>query len=546
MASARSFAAPTLLLASALLGCGTSSADVGPSASAPPSAAISATQAPADDEGDRCRARVQALLAAPELPGAPGFEENRIAILGRARGEPMVFVRAPAPVDPGALPAEAQKSLETFTKSKSHGRVLALVKRHRSDKPLLRTLLLREGYTYAEEPADALALAAVVKLTDLFDEATVFLQRGARTHRLTRVQEKKDVRYVFEGGPLAGTAADLLFGDRVALSEQDLGAPLHRDLAALSEEQGFDRASIVRTTEQAIVADLRFGDRMVRAVLDAEGAAVRLACIAEDAPARAAVDAFREREAPRLRALAAIREAVTAIVSEQMRFDRPFGEEGPDKDGQLRPAWITAYLQGRTSFGHDDKSYPVYDAQGRAWPPEVCVDFVLDSFERAGGTWFRPRGDKLGKSIGRFTWIDDIRQIRGVIGFGERAEKHPELFEVRRFQGKERIPFGERARFFQFLADHAGEIRPGDVVAIHGLKRDERVHQHAIFVERTDPITGFAYGLADQMRRPRRRTWEGIMAEAPKRSLLYRVRPTDAIFAAIDPREPVAAPVAAR
>jgi hypothetical protein len=32
------------------------------------------------------------------------------------------------------------------------------------------------------------------------------------------------------------------------------------------------------------------------------------------------------------------------------------------------------------------------------------------------------------------------------------------------------------------------------------------------------------------MKAPRRRSWEGIMAEAPKRSLLYRARPTDVVF----------------
>lgn len=541
MTSPRSAAPTVVLLAAAITGCGGSRAEVVPSASAQPSAAPAIAVTPTLDEGDRCRARVKELEAAPALPGAPGFEQNRIAILGRARGEPMVFARAPAQVDPASLSPDAKRSFEAFAKARPLGRVLGLVKRHRADKALLRTLLLREGYTYAEEPADALALAADVKLPDLFDEPVVFLQRGARTHRLARVQEKKDVRYVYDGGPLSGSTADLLFGDRVALTEAELTAPLHRDLAALSEELGFERASLARITEGAIVADLRFGERTVRAVIETEGASARLACIAENEDARAAVRAFREQEGPRLRALASVRESVTTIVSEKMRFDRPFEEKGPDRDGQLRPAWMTAYLQGRASFGYDGHSYPVYDSQGRAWPPEVCVDFVLDSFERAGGTWFRPKGEPMGRAVGRFTWIDDIRQVRGVIGFGERAEKHPELFEVRRFQGKERIQFGERVRFFQFLADHADEIRPGDVVAIHGLKRDERIHQHAIFVERTDPITGFAYGLADQMKNPRRRTWEGIMAEAPKRSLLYRVRPKDPIFSAIDPGGPVAA-----
>ena len=78
-------------------------------------------------------------------------------------------------------------------------------------------------------------------------------------------------------------------------------------------------------------------------------------------------------------------------------------------------------------------------------------------------------------------------------------------------------------------------MRPGDVVAIQGLKADERIHQHAILVESVDPVTGFPMGLADQMKRPRRRTWEGIMAEAPKRSLLYRLRPSAELFQRMDP-----------
>jgi hypothetical protein len=533
-------------LSSASSGCKLSHAEsgevpAGGGAAAAPSGVSAA--AAGDVEGDRCRARVKEIEALPALPGAPGFEANRVAILGRARGEPMVFTRAPQAADPASLSADARRSLEVFAKERRGARVTALVKRFKQDKATLRALLLREGYAYAEDPLDALALAADVKLVDLFDEPSIYLQRGARVHKLARVEDKagKEKRYVFEDGPFAGMAADLLFGDRVALSQDQLAAPLHRDLAALADEAGFDRATVVRATDKAMLADLRFGERRARAVLDTEGAAVRLACLAEDAEARAAVDAYRKARAPKLRALGVIRDAVTALVSEAMRFDRPLNEKSPDKDGQMRPVWMTAYLQGRASYSFEGNGYPVYDAQGRAWPPEVCVDFVLDSFERGTGTWFRPKGEAPARAVGRFTWIDDMREQRGVIGFGQHAEKHPELFEVRRFAGAERIPFGERERFFKFLADHADEIHAGDVVAIHGEKRDNRIHQHAILVERTDPITGFAFGLADQMRHPRRRTWEGIMAEAPKRSLLFRVHPKDSIFAAIDPGEPIAA-----
>jgi len=76
------------------------------------------------------------------------------------------------------------------------------------------------------------------------------------------------------------------------------------------------------------------------------------------------------------------------------------------------------------------------------------------------------------------------------------------------------------------------------VVAIQGKKADGLIHQHAILIEDTDPLTGFPDALADQMKRPRRRTWEGIMAEAPLRSLLFHVRPKERVLSSLVPRAP--------
>jgi hypothetical protein len=271
-------------------------------------------------------------------------------------------------------------------------------------------------------------------------------------------------------------------------------------------------------------------------VLEAKGAALTLGCVAAEAKVRETVEAARTAQGPRRRALLAMHDVVTDVVGEALRFDRPEGEKTAEHDGELRPQWMTAYLQGRESFSYEGSTYPVFDAAGRAWPPEVCVDFVLDSFERTSGTWFTPRGGRLGRVRGRLDFDEaGIQNRRGVLAFGAFAEARPELFESRRFAGAERIQFKERTRFFDFLVDHADEVRPGDVVAIHGMKADNRIHQHAILVEWADPITGFPSGLADQMKRPRRRTWEGIMAEAPLRSLLYRARPRDTVWARLDP-----------
>jgi hypothetical protein len=166
----------------------------------------------------------------------------------------------------------------------------------------------------------------------------------------------------------------------------------------------------------------------------------------------------------------------------------------------------------------------------------MCVDFVLDSFERASGTWYAPRGPALARKKGGLDFDDHgIKNRRSVLAFERFAEERPELFEHRRLPPEERIPFGDRTRFFRYLTEQAERFRPGDVVAIQGRKADGLIHQHAILIEDTDPVTGFPDALADQMKRPRRRTWESIMAEAPLRSLLFHVRPKDSVLFALSP-----------
>lgn len=508
--------------------------DLAPSASA--SAPARTEPATIDAEREACRAKIALISSLQELPGAPEFDAHRVEIFGRARGEPMVFVREPKVTADEALTPAWLASRRLFEKARPGFRVSNLRARHRREPEALRALLLREGYAYSPDPLDALDLVSQIFLADLFADEEIWLQRGSDTRRLRRETKHKETTYRYVDGPLVGRAADLLFGDRVALVAGDLASPLHRDLRALADAEGFDRARIDRRTDAGLVAELRFADQRVRALIPSEGAALRLDCLDADSDSRAAVKAARDADAPRRRGLARLHEVVTTVLGESFRFDRPEGEKGPDRDGTLRPVWASAYLSGRSSFDYDGASYAVFDSAGNAWPPEVCVDFVLDTYERTSGSWFRPRGPSLGRDPGRLRFdATGTANLRGVIAFGQFAEKQPSLFTMRRFAGKERIEFRERSRYFQFLADHADEVRPGDVIAIHGMKRDDRIHQHAILVEYADPITGFPSGLADQMKRPRRRTWEGIMAEAPLRSLLFRARPTAEVFAKLDP-----------
>ncbi|HRI70491.1 MAG TPA: hypothetical protein PK156_39940, partial [Polyangium sp.] len=450
----------------ALFSLGTAGCDPTPTALATPSAAASVASSaivpPQPDEGATCKASMTKVLALPKTAGAPAYDAARMEFLGRVRGEPVYFIREPAAIDESTLEPRIAAAAKTFAKQHPGGRIVSLRKQLKHDPRALRSLLLREHYAYAPDPADALMLITQVSLTDLFDEPEIFLQRSNTTRKLTRATINKETRYV----DAKGKPADMLFGDRVALTEAELSEPLHRDIVALAESAGFDRMRIQHSTEDAMVADIRFGEIWAKALLKSDGANVSLACIAEDRPVRENIAAYLETNAYHRRAVQAIRETITKAVDESFRFDRPEREPNHFRDGILRPQWMTAYLQGRTSYNFEKHTYSVFGSDGLAYPPEVCVDFIIDTYERAAGSWFRSQGELPGRTPGRLSLSAPKKPApRGVIGFADFAEDSPDLFTVVRFQGQERVPFGERAKFFENLRDHA-DLRPGDIVSI--------------------------------------------------------------------------------
>jgi hypothetical protein len=302
---------------------------------------------------------------------------------------------------------------------------------------------------------------------------------------------------------------------------------------------------ITRQTQDGMVAELRFPAslatgatdaekaRWVTALIDADGAHLELACLDAPRKRRKAVAAAVEADAPRRRSVATLQHAVRMLSYEKPPFDRPRGVKDHLSDGQLRPLWEFAYKRGHHGFEHEEKAYLVFDRKGRPYPPQMCVSFILDAYERASGTWYGTVDEPRERSVGSIDFDElGVKNRAGVLAFEKFAESRPDLFVTSRFE--ERIPFAQRDDYFAYLVEHADRFQPGDVVSIQGPKPDGYVHQHAILVEDTDPITGMPYSLADQMKWPRLRTWEGIMAEAPKRALLYHVRPKTHFLTRLD------------
>jgi hypothetical protein len=475
-----------------------------------------------DFDLDVCRKRLAAARDTPAMPGAPGYDDNRAAVLGRAYGEPMVFASEPPPFPTprnGAHP---------------NAWVQRLMRRHRLDKATLRQHVLRDGYVFSEDGREAFALVRELTLPELFDEPNIVLQRGDRTHKLERKggPRASKASYRYSEGPWQGEAAKVLFGDRVAVD--GFGSPRHRDVKSLRNRVGFSRITIERHTEEAIVAKLRFpphgqagsdqDTRWVTALVDADGPRLELACLDATRDRRDRIAKALEADAPRRKAVATLQHAVRSLSVEKLPFDRPRGVKDHLSDGQLRPQWEWAYRRGQRAFTHEEKGYLVFDRQGRPNPPQMCVSFILDAYERASGTWYLPRDQSPQRTAGGIDFNElGVKNRAGVLAFESFAKTKPDLFVASRFE--ERIPFAKRQAYFDYLVEHADRFEPGDVVSIQGPKPDGYVHQHAILVEDTDPVTGMPHALADQMKWPRRRTWEAIMAEAPKRALLYHVRP---------------------
>lgn len=525
--------------------CGPSGAAGGSGASG--SAAASSSGVPAALEGQgACKEKIARLRAEAALPGAPAFEERRIDLMGRPRGTPLLWRRAPVP-DPSMSASSRSALAKIEGASRPLPVIKGIVRRYARSPEVLRGVFLRENYVYSDDPEIALAIVETVRLTHLFREPEIHLLRGAALTRLRRAEKTraKPEGYVYDEGPFRGEAAELLLGDRVAVERADLEkAPLALDLSGAAAASGLARVRAVHLSETGMVAEVRApGGPWVTAAFDVEGPGLSLACVDGSPEAllahRAAAKALEGQRA----ALAKIVATVRAEVEEEPPFDEPRDEpDGEQQDGALRREWRRAYTRSLRKFTVGDVSYDVYDAMGRPVPPQVCVDFITDTWERASGTWYRPlppapEGERPKpapeRTIGGVDFDQlDLANRRSVAELVSFAKRHEDMFEVLDLPPEGRIPFARRADFFAYLAGRAEDFAPGDVLVIHGLKDDGRPHYHSVMILEQDPLTGVPVRVAGNAGRPREQTLEGVMARSPKRSIKHRIRPRPAWLSA--------------
>jgi hypothetical protein len=471
---------------------------------------------------ERANSLIAKVMAQADLGGAPGLEKQRASMVARAKSEPVVFVRTPEATE---VAAGVQSLRTTFESTDYPWRELKDLRNRFSKRPeVMRELLLREGYLYTEEPNRAFTLVSQIKPKHLFDEERLWVHRGPWLMHAERGEEGD---YFFLDGPEQGKKVRLLHLDRVGTG--DVPEPLHRDLRGLRYRIHFERAKLRHHDERNIVADLRYGTFWVPTLLESNGA--RLDVVAEAIPPQDA-DAIRETRKlleRKARAVSVLRHAMREQIDEGLPFDEPKTEDG-QQDGALRRQWRGAYLANRDYFRFNEDRYPVFDDEGKPRVPQVCVDFMVDTFERASGTWWRGKDAPIReRTIGKLNLVefaenDQLRRTKGFLAF---AREHEEWFDVLTFPKYMRVELGYKPTFFAWLEKKADHFEPGDIVFIRGMTPWDEVdeHSHSFFIFESDPVSGVPIAIAGNAGPANLWSWETEARRTPNRSVRDRIRP---------------------
>jgi hypothetical protein len=469
-----------------------------------------------------CSDAIERLRAEPALPGAvvnAGFA--RALLLGRARAEPVIFTRAPRFDERKASPEARALRDDLATDphpSQAFERVLIRVRKR---PELAREVFLTEGYLYSESAELGALYVDYLALGLLFRQPELSLARGREVWTLVR----HDGDYEYKAGPERGQRARLLLFDRVFVAGSEPGPALHLDVRAVAAQSLADELRLDRLTDTGALGALRFGADWLPAALKRSGDALELSCERVSPTLADSVAQARALAKRRARVTDVLSRVVANEVDEGLPFDEPKTEEG-QQDGQLRPAWRRAYLDGRNSYTFNDDQYWVFDGRGRPHVPQVCIDFVMDTLERSSGGWFRARGERRELAPGKLNFdefkLDNRRSVETFISF---TAAHPEWFEVTETPPEARIGFWDHDAFFADIFAHRDEYRPFDIVTIFGLRSDGKLHSHSFFVADRDPVTGMPIAVAANAGRPRIRSWENEMQNAPQRAIRAHIRP---------------------
>ncbi len=482
---------------------------------------------------DPCLVQVEQLQNEPQVPGTPVFDSHRAEILARARAVPLLFKRVPQADLAGLTDDEVRlthKYRKVLIKSQDPASDIQVILRRTTRRyALRRAIFLSEGYLFAELPLLALRLSQVLRLDHLFDDPEVVIERGGHEFRAYL----EDGRYYLPEEPVVGVVpqrmqhgspAGLLLFDRARTPEESWKSTPGFALNELAKQLAFETASPIFKTENRWGFELRTRGRRSTIVADVSQTEATLVCESTLQQKRSALLFARNQSLLARELVEPVLSAAREIISRRLPFDEPRTEEG-QQDGLLRIAFRKAHRHHRETYEFNGDSYYTYDGFGRPRLPEVCIDFITDSFDWGTGGYWSGRHERARHVRGALYFpsfgIENERSVESLLNY---AAAVPSWFDVHFTPKSERVKFLYREKFFAWLAQMHEVYQPGDVVFIYGLRDDEKFHYHSFFIDEKDPVTGVPTLVMANAGPPQARTIEGEMQNAPLRTIVARIR----------------------
>ncbi len=481
------------------------------------------THPPTHMDALTCRKRIDEARSGLAYPGVPRLEAKRGLLLARAKSEPVLFLEEPRFT--GAVTKGVAIHRNRLATTPEPRQILLELLKQYNKRPELRQLLLRNGYLYLDDPGTAHELSIRASLEGMFTEPALTLERGSERFAIER--DDKGV-YRHADGTNKGQKAFILLFDRVWVSGEEPGPSIHVDVRELANRLGFEGMRVDFLGDTWLVADLRFEDEWVPALLSRRGPDLELDCLVIDEVDEARIGRARDHAFRRAAVLRTLRHAIVDQVEAGLPFDEPKTEVG-QQDGELRRRWETAYLAGKAKFKFNKDEYDVFDENGVPMTPQVCIDFVTETLEKASGMGFAPRGEPPHKIMGTLDFDVLLEgQRRRESALRQYAAANPNRLAIINFPESDWVRYENTPGFFRFIESHKDDLRAGDIVVIRGRAawdHYEELHTHTFYIYETDPISGMPILLAGNAGKPRIVTWDVEMARAPRRTIQHRIRP---------------------
>ena len=399
-----------------------------------------------------------------------------------------------------------------------------------------REVFLRNGYLYHPDPLIANIITRFVALDILVKEKSFLIQRGHLLMQVQRINES----FFYKSGPYIGRAVTIEFLDRIIIDETNIPKPLHIDFTTAKDKYFFDKISPTHITEKHVIANVQYNDLVIQTLFNRNGVEVSIECEMQNA------FPVRDSRKTRFKGISLLKSAMMDQVLERVPFDEP-KYEVQQEDGNLRDVWMRYFYRGRLKYQYKNERMVevnnIYDHLGKPIPPQVCVDFLVDTIDRASGSWYTSvnnRGSPI-KTEGVFNSSnlrykdenekDQHYAIRNVSGFTQFTRDYPNWFEI--INVSPRVNLGSSS-FYEYL--QTLKLQEGDMVFIRGSvpwdKKEE--HSHSFFIYQTDPVTGMPILLAGNAGTASLRPWKIETDRTPNRAIVRIIRIKDPFLALLN------------